>query len=124
MEDEMFALLLAAGRFDVQTLRNTFSGYEPREFGLALWRARERMRKEHGVDFGPVRGIPGAFERKEWVDIAKRGERQRAKGTRAHRRAEERLRLASTLAPSEERDRLNDAADRIRLRMAMRNNKK
>jgi len=85
-----------------------------------VWEAREVLRLSDGIDFGPVRGRPGNFERKDWSQIEKRAARQRAKGTRAHRRAEERLRLAAEMAPDQSKDRLNDAADRVALRLAMR----
>lgn len=85
-----------------------------------LWQAREVVRQQDGIDFGPIRGWPGNFERKSWEQIERRAQRQRRKGTRAHRRAEERLRLAASLAPTEAQQRMNDAADRLALRVAMR----
>lgn len=109
-------------RFTEQDLLNKHQG-EPRIVRMLIWQAREQVRIEDGVDFGPVRGWPGTFERKEWDQIEKRAQRQRSRGTRAHKRAEERLRLAASLAPTEDQRRMNDAADRIALRLAMRASK-
>jgi hypothetical protein len=118
VRNEIVKYLLGVQRYDEQDICNlhALTGID-REI---IWEAREVVRLEHGIDFGPIRNWPGSFERKTWEQIEHRARRQRSKGTRAHRRAEERLRLAATLAPSEAQSRLNDAADRIALRVAMR----
>lgn len=114
-------VLAASARYNVEDLRNMLLGESPRVVEMTIWRAREVMRAEHGVDFGPVRGFPGEFERKMPREIAERAGRQRAKGTRAHRRAAERYMLAADGAGVSEADRTRytHAAERIKLREAM-----
>jgi len=118
IRDAIVAFLRGAERCTEQDLLNEHALHGvDREL---VWQAREIVRVEDGIDFGPVRGWPGTFERKEWRQIAERAQRQRAKGTRAHRRAEQRLRLAAELAPDEAKEGLSEAADRVALRLAMR----
>lgn len=123
IREEIVTYLREVQRFADQDIFNRYPFAEPgdmRTIRLLLWEAREVVRVADGIDFGPVRGWPGTFERKEWSQIETRALRQRAKGTRAHRRAEQRLRLASELAPDSMKERLSDAADRVALRLAMR----
>jgi hypothetical protein len=117
MRDWIVAMLLVSERYVMVDIHNRYPGDE----GLVArttWEAREIVRKQHGIDFGPVRGFPGNYERKAWDAIERRAHRQRAKGTRAHKRAEERLRLAQENAPNEAKGRIGDAADRVALRLA------
>jgi hypothetical protein len=119
-------VLRESARYNVEDLRNLLVGETPRVVDMTIWRAREVMRMEHGVDFGPVRGFPGEFERKMPSEIASRAERQRAKGSRAHRRAAERFMLAAdgSGVTDAERTRYTHAAERIRLREAMARTRK
>lgn len=116
--NEIAVFLRESERFAEQDLVNKYAldGIDR----TVIWEAREMVRMEEGIDFGPIRGWPGNFERKSWEQIEKRAHRQRAKGTRAHRRAEARLRLAAQLAPTEAQSRLSEAADRLALRAAMK----
>lgn len=114
------ATLRASSRYEEQAIRNRL-GMAERDAGLIIWAARELVFKEDRIEFGPVRGFPGWFERKDWDQLAARAKRQRAKGTRAHARAARKLEVASEMAPEgRERERLRDAADRLALRAAMR----
>ena len=45
-------VLVKAERFQGQDIRNMVPGYSPRDVGLAIWSAREIVRKEHGIVFG------------------------------------------------------------------------
>jgi hypothetical protein len=85
-----------------------------------IWEAREIVRHTDGIVFGAIPRWPGNFRRLDWSQVERQANRQRGAGTRKHRRAEEKLRLASTLAPEQSKERLNDAADRVALRLAMR----
>lgn len=123
IREEIATELRSVQRIDERDVGNKYPhlGLEgPNGVRKLLWEAREVVRLSDGIDFGPLRGWPGVFERKDWSQIERRASNQRAKGTRAHRRAEERLRLAATLAPDQSKERLNEAADRVALRLAMR----
>lgn len=118
IQTEIVTELRSVQRFNDQDIFNKhhLEGHARR----LLWEAREELRATDGIEFGPIKGWPGAFERKEWRQIEQRAIRQRRKGTRAHKRAEAKLRLAASLAPTEEQQRISDAADRVALRVAMR----
>jgi hypothetical protein len=123
MIDEIVRMLRPVQRIDMQDIRNKFlpqSAKEERELSQAFWKACQILRLEEGIDFGPLRGWPGVYERKDWSQIEQRAKRQRAKGTRAHRRAAERMRLAAELAPDQSKERLADAADRLEVKNAFR----
>lgn len=121
---ELVEMMRGCERFFEQDVFNRYvpsSTSEVRELRQDLWEAKEVLRVCDGVDFAPLEGWPsGTFGRAPAKQIVGRAERQRARGTRAHRRAAERFRLAATLVPDEERERLESAADRIVLREAMR----
>jgi hypothetical protein len=121
--DEIMAMLRGVQRYAEQDILNKYvptTTGELREVRHAIWRARERLRLEDGIVFGSLPGWPGTFHRLDWSQTERQANRQRARGTRAHRRAEEKLRLASTQAPDQSKERLSEAADRIALRVAMR----
>lgn len=103
---------------------NRWPGNE-RDINLLVWDACEIVRAEDGIDFGPVYGWPNSLERKAWQSIERRAQRQRARGTRAHKRAEHRMRLAGSLAEDvEARERINAAADRMAMRLAFAHKRK
>lgn len=112
------AELRRSERVVIQDLRNALSGGEPREIELAIWTAREAVRVEDGVDWGPLRGWPGVIERKTWKQIEGRAERQRARGHRARARATQRLSLARDMAEGADKERLARAVEREELRAA------
>lgn len=116
---EIVIFLRSVQRYDERDLANRYP-YEQREFRLLMWEAKEKIFAEDEIVFAPVRGWPGTFERKQWDQIEARAYRQRRRGTRAHKRAELRLRAAAKTAPDEAKERLRDAADRMALRIAMR----
>ena len=116
--NEIAIFLRESERFAEQDLVNKYA-LEGVDRAL-VWEAKELVRREDGIDFGPIRGWPGNYERKSWEQIEQRAHRQRAKGSRAHRRAEARLRLAAQLAPTDAQQRLSEAADRLALRAAMK----
>jgi adenine deaminase len=120
---EMMAEMRTASRYSLQDFRNKCLPATPgeeRDFNLLHWEAQEAMRVDEGIDFGPMRKWPGVYERKDWQQTEQRAKKQRAKGTRAHKRAEQKMRLAATAAPDTSKERLSEAADRIALRAAMR----
>lgn len=119
---EMMAEMRTTSRYSLQDFRNRHLPATPgeeRDFNLIHWEAQEALREE-GIDFGPMRKWPGVYERKDWRQTEQRAIKQRAKGTRAHKRAEHKMRLAATAAPDTSKERLSEAADRIALRAAMR----
>jgi len=120
---EMMAEMRTAARYSVQDFRNKYlptTPSEERDFNLLHWEAQELMRVDEGIDFGPMRKWPGVYERKDWRQTEQRAVKQRAKGTRAHKRAEQKMRLAASLAPDTSKERVSEAADRMALRIAMR----
>lgn len=119
VREEIVAILRETHCFTAQDIANRYP-FAPRVLRRLIWEATETLRLEDGIVFGPVRGCPGTFERKEWDQIERRAQRQRRRGTRAHRRAEQSLRIAANAAPDAAKERLNDAADREALRLAMR----
>ncbi len=124
--EELIAFLRDVSRYVEQDILNKYpcnSVGETRVVRGLIWEARESVRRSDGIVFGVVRGWPGNFHRLDWSQTERQAMRQRTAGTRKHRRAEEKLRLASTLAPDQSKDRINDAADRIALRLAMRASK-
>lgn len=117
---EIAATLRTVERYCEQDFLNRFSGFHPREVRVAVHEAREQVRETDGIVFGATPGWPGNFRRLDWKQVAEQATRQRAAGTRKHRRAGEKLRLAATKAPDADRERLSAAADRVALRLAMR----
>ena len=115
---EIVAFMLTVERYDKRDLYNAHAldGVDRR----VEWEAREIVRVQHGIAFVPVRKHPFLMQRGDYVQIARNATSQRASGTRKHRRAEEKLRLASAMAPDANKERLSDAADRLALRLAMR----
>jgi len=124
--DRMVEFLRARDVFSeesvIEAFRDEFDG-NLREIRLALWEAREHLRLQEGIDFGPMPKTTGWYERKQWHQVERRAQRQRAKGSKAYQRSEERFRLAAEMAPADARERLNTVADRMLLRMAMRSAK-
>jgi len=121
--EEIVTMLLASERFDIRDVYNRYphsTAGEGRVIAKLIWAAREVLREEHGVVFGVIPKWPGVFRRLDWSQVAAQAQRQRGAGTRKHRRAEQKLRLAATDAPDAEQQRISDAADRIALRIAMR----
>ena len=109
MAGELVTMLLGCERYEEQDVMNKYAPQntgERRDVRLALWAAREVLRKQHQVDFAPVRGFPEVFQRAPWDLIERRSRRQRAAGRRKERRALERLLLAASLAPEKEKARL------------------
>lgn len=116
---EMVVMLRSAERFLEQDVLNRYPFETPLVRRL-LWEAREVVRREDGIVFGVTPGWPGNFRRLDWRQVAEQATRQRAAGTRKHRRAGEKLRLAAANAPDDAKERLSAAADRVALRLAMR----
>lgn len=117
---EICAVLRESERYVEQDFLNRYSGFAPGEVRRAIWAARELVRAELGIVFGVTPQWPGNFRRLTWQQTANQAKRQRAAGTRKHVRARDKLRLAASHAPDEARERLNEAADRIAIRSAMR----
>lgn len=114
--EEIATILRDSERFNEQDLCNKFALAGPDR--KLIWKARELVRRD-GVVFGVIPKWPGNFRRLDWQQTANQAVRQRAAGTRKHRRAGEKLRLAASQAPDEAKEKLNDAADRVALRLAM-----
>jgi hypothetical protein len=120
MVKEIVEVLVESERFHEQDFLNRFSGFDTAEVKRSIWRAREIVREQCGIVFGVVPKWPGNFRRLDYQQTANQAKRQRAAGTRKHERAEAKLRIAADHAPDAEKERLREAADRIALRLAMR----
>lgn len=111
--DRVIQILANSQRVCIYDLRNLLVGYSNAVAGQIIWKARERLRLETGVDFGPVRNLPGYIQRREPKQIAAYAQRQRSKGTRAHVRALGRMRLAASKSTdTKEKERLERMAER------------
>lgn len=120
--NDLVKTLLVVERIEAQDISNKYNPQsvgELREVSLAFWAAKEFVRKKHGIDFAPVKGFPGLFQRATWEKIIGRSRRQRAAGVRKEKRALERMMLAASLAPEEAKEKLEKSADRMRLKMAL-----
>ena len=126
MKREMMAELRSTSRFAVQDFRNKYvpkTTADERDLRLAVWSCMEKLRKDEGIDFGPMRNFPECYERKDWRQTANRARKQRARSHRASVRAEMKMRIAATHAPEQDKEQLGEEADRIALRRAMRGEK-
>ena len=90
-----------------------------REAGLALWYAREKLRAEHGIVFGNLRGFPGTIYRLDTKRTIQQADRQRAGGRRKIARALDKYAVAEANAASDaERELASRAAARAHMGVA------
>ena len=120
--EELFAELVAK-LCEVETFHvpDVFGGRAGvgREFRLLLNRAMNRVLDDFGIDFGPVKGEPFTYERKNGRQIERRSKGWRRRGLRLLERGVRRARLAAELATDDERERLGRSADWQALKLAM-----
>lgn len=120
---EVVKMLLEVQRYDMKDIENRYpstSETDRMQVEITVWRAKEHVLKEHGIDYGPLRGFSGVYERKDWVQIAARSRRRRRVAGRIERRALQRMELAAELAPDGTKETLQKEADRQKLLIAMR----
>jgi len=111
--DRIEHILMTSQRVALQDLRNVLTGYSEPTVNVMIWRAREHVFKEHGIEFGPMIGAPDHIERCDTIRTAKRGVRRIAKGHRSERRGVARLRVAAAQSTdAKERERLERIAER------------
>lgn len=120
--EEIAGVLRECERYAEQDFLNRYSPTtigETASIRLLVWAARQIVQATDGIVFGVIPRWPGTFRRLDWSQMERQARRQCSAGTRKHKRAELKLRLASTLAPDSSKERLSDAADRVALRLAM-----
>lgn len=111
--ETLVSMLLASERIAVADLRNAVGGYSDAVIGNLIWKAREIVRKQHGIDFGPLHKVPGYIVRRTPLQIGKYAGVQKRAGLRKQGRALERLVMAAeTTSDKKERERLERAAER------------
>lgn len=111
---ELVQVFLGAERVDTRDLHNRFP-YGDAKVNMLIHEAREIVRREHGIDFMPVRGFPKLLQRAAPHQIAHRSLRGRRAGMKKLTRAQERMALAAEkTADVEARARLERAASRQR----------
>jgi hypothetical protein len=109
---EIFEFLRGVERYNVNDIGNRYPGVT--HINRLWWEAEKLLFDRERVLFGPVHNHSNERERiRDPKRIARRAERMRARGTRAHERAALRLRHAADLSDDAERERLTAAADRI-----------
>lgn len=107
-------------RYSVMDVRNLHTGVERIDF--YIWQAEQLLWDVERIAFAPVHLWPMHRERvRDAGRLARRAEKQRARGTRAFRRAEDKLRHASSMTDNgKDAERFREMADRIRLKLALR----
>ena len=124
---EIIVTLQAASTFAAQDIFNRYPPMthgDERSIKILLWEAIESVRNTDGIVFTKMPRFVGHYRRANWVEIEAHAKRQRAAGTRKHLRAAAKLRCASGLAEdAKDKERINDTADRLVVRVAMRQSK-
>lgn len=115
MEEEIKRIakvMLKSERVCVQDLRNMLAGYTEQEIGLTIWRARQMVRVESGIDF--VAKPSGYLSRATPIETSNSAMRQQRAGVRKIFRGADRLKLAASLTTDEkDRHALERRADRV-----------